>query len=280
MPPNVTPFRARTKRWWTIRAQADDPDVTEVFLYDAIDSFFGISAGDFVRDLNEIDTPKILARINSPGGQIFDGIAIYNALRRHRAQVDVQVDGIAASIAAVIAMAGETITMLQGSQMMIHDAMGLAFGDADEMREQADFLDQQSDVIAGIFAKRTGVPITDVRDLMHDETWMTADEAVERGFADEADDGEPDEDAQAVAHFDLSLFNNVPEGLCDGGPSVRSCESALRDAGFTRSDAKAMAPSVFALRDAAPPTDCTEREARAAADLLATLKGMNDGNAD
>lgn len=257
-------FHAQTPRWYDVRAQADD--TTEILIYDAIDPF-GVSASDFVRDLQGIDTPNITVRINSPGGLVFDGIAIYNALRQHPADVHVRVDGIAGSIASVIAMAGDTVTMLDATQMMIHDAIGLTFGPADEMREMADLLEQQSDIIAGIYARRADRPASEFRALMRASTWLTAEEAVDLGLADEVEDGEA-----IAAEFDLSLFDRVPQGACDGDFTKRKCERALRDAGATRSQAKAGAAWLLAQRDAAPP--CPDaRDAHDLAVLLDTLKG-------
>lgn len=160
-------------------------DTTDVYIYQEIDWFWGISADDFIQELNEVTTPNINLRLNSPGGEVFDAIAIYNALVSHPANVTVYVDSLAASAASLIAMCGDKIVMMVGSQMMIHDAMGISIGNAAELRDYADWMDKQSDNIASIYASRAGGEASEWRDRMIAETWLFADEAVEIGLADE-----------------------------------------------------------------------------------------------
>lgn len=160
-------------------------DTTDVYIYQEIDWFWGISADDFIQELNEVTTPNINLRLNSPGGEVFDAIAIYNALVSHPANVTVYVDSLAASAASLIAMCGDKIVMMVGSQMMIHDAMGISIGNAAELRDYADWMDKQSDNMASIYASRAGGEASEWRDRMIAETWLFADEAVEIGLADE-----------------------------------------------------------------------------------------------
>lgn len=170
--------------WYTIRNAAEDDSLAEVMIYDEI-GFWGITADDFIRDLSNVKAKTINVRINSPGGEVYDAIAIYNALVSHSATVNVQVDSLAASAASVIAMAGDTVTMMRGAQMMIHDVIGITWGNAGEFREYAKWLDQQSDNIASIYAARTPkVSTEEWRAKMLAETWLFADEAVELGLAD------------------------------------------------------------------------------------------------
>jgi ClpP class serine protease len=146
---------------------------------------------------------------------VFDGLAIYNALRSHPAQVTVTVDGLAASIASVIAMAGDRVVMNRGAMMMIHDASSLSVGNAQEMRATADLLDKASDNIASIYADRAGGTPEEWRGQMRAETWYLAAEAVDVGLADEAVT-DPEEDAASsdmAAHWDLSIFAKVPAHL-------------------------------------------------------------------
>ena len=147
----------------------------------------GTTAADFMSELSEIKTACIVVHISSQGGNVFDGIAIYNALRTHSSPVTTKVDALAASIASVIAQAGDTRLMLTGSQMMIHEAHGLALGNADDMRDLADLLDKQTDNIAGIYAERSGGTGKKAHflSLMKAETWMSPTEAVSEGLADE-----------------------------------------------------------------------------------------------
>lgn len=170
--------------WWRIKNQAEN-DTTEILIYEVIGGYFGETTEGFIQRLNEITTANIDVRINSPGGSVWDAIAIYNALVKHSANVNVYVDSLAASAASVIAMAGDKITMMVGSQMMIHDAMGFELGNAADMRAFAEYLDRQSDNISTIYAARAGGESTDWRTKMIAETWMFANEAVEMGLADE-----------------------------------------------------------------------------------------------
>jgi ATP-dependent Clp endopeptidase proteolytic subunit ClpP len=179
--------------WYSITNKSEAE--TEVFIYDEIGRW-GVTAGDFVNELRDIKADTITLRINSPGGDVFDGIAIYNACKRHRATINVFIDGIAASAASFIAMAGDTVTMMPHTQMMIHEAHGLVIGPADDMRKMADILDKSSENIASIYAERAGGEVAEWRERMRDETWLSAEEAVELGLADGIE-GEEEEDVEA-----------------------------------------------------------------------------------
>lgn len=168
--------------WYRI-ADAADSDRAEVFIYDAI-SEWGVSADQFVRDLRAITSKHIDLHLNSPGGLVFDGIAIYSALRNHPATVTSYVDGIAASAASFVAMAGDERVVEKPAKMMIHDANGLVLGNAADMREMASLLDELSDTIAGIYADRSGKPVAHWREAMRAETWYGAAQAVSAGLAD------------------------------------------------------------------------------------------------
>jgi HK97 family phage prohead protease len=200
--------------WYAIRDQAEsDDEPATVWIYDEVGGSFGVEAEQFARDLDEITAREILVRVNSPGGSVFDGIAIYNSLRQHPARIVVSVDSLAASIASVIAMAGDEVRMHPGSQMMIHDALGVERGQAADMAKMSTFLDRQSDNIAGIYRRRAGGTNADWRELMLAETWAFADEAVQLGLADVVvDDGPPPdaelEERMAVRH-DLRDFRHA-----------------------------------------------------------------------
>lgn len=171
--------------WYHIRNTADEEgeSISQIRIYDEIGGSFGISADEFIDELNAIKAKKIDVRINSPGGSVFEAIAIYNALISHKAEITTYVDALAASAASVIAMAGDSVVMMMGSQMMIHDALGVEMGNAADMREMAKFLDRQSDNLATIYADKGG-DAQDWRSLMLAETWMFAEEAVAMGLAD------------------------------------------------------------------------------------------------
>lgn len=201
----------RNSRWYDIRNQDGDKAVLRV--YDEIHWLFGVTPEDFARDLEAITAPEIEVQINSPGGDVFDGIAIYNALRSHPARVTTRVDGIAASIASVIVQAGDQRTMLSGSQMMVHEAWGLAIGPAGEHREMADLLDKQTDVIAGIYAERSDREVGEFRDLMTAETWLTAQEAVDAGLADEVVNPAEQPSEPVAARSGTRFADEVSEAL-------------------------------------------------------------------
>lgn len=174
--------------WYSIRNVSDTS--AEVHIYDEI-GYFGVTASDFIRDLSAIKAQNITLRINSPGGDVFDGVAIFNALRRHSATVTAYVDGIAASAASFIAMAADRVVMSPHSQMMIHEASGLVIGNADDMRQMSDILDKSSDNIAAIYAEKAGGTVEEWRARMKAETWMSDREAVDLGLADAIDGEEP-----------------------------------------------------------------------------------------
>lgn len=169
-------------RWYEIRNQ--DGDKAVVRIYDEI-SYWGITADDFAREIAAISSPEIEVQINSPGGDVFDGLAIYNALRTHPAHVTTRVDGIAASAASVIVQAGDRRVIVESAQLMIHEAWGLAIGPARELREFADLLDKQNDVIAAIYAARSDKDVAHFRELMSTDTYLTDQESVDLGLADE-----------------------------------------------------------------------------------------------
>jgi ATP-dependent protease ClpP protease subunit len=198
---NARPAAPTDRQWFRIEAKAGD--AAEVFIYDEI-GYWGTSAAEFAQQLAALDVKTINLRLNSPGGEVFEGVAIYNALKTHKATVNVSVDGLAASIASVIAMAGDTITVQRGAQMMIHDASGLAYGNAACMTQMADLLDKLSDTIAGFYAARAGGSLTSWRDTMRAETWFSPEEAVAAGLADvAAKDPAPENSAVPRHTWDL-----------------------------------------------------------------------------
>jgi len=154
-------------------------------LYGDVGDPAGIDAAKVVALLrNAPDAKRINIRLNSPGGSAFDGIAIFNALKDHPAEVTVKVDGLAASAASIIAMAGDTIEMGEGSFLMVHRAHGLAYGHRGDLRELADVLEKADGEIVSLYAGRTKKPLATVRGWVDAETWFTGQEAVEAGLAD------------------------------------------------------------------------------------------------
>jgi len=194
--------------WFRFEKNQADPNIADIWIYDEI-GYFGITAADFVQELQSIQQPIINLHLNTPGGDVFDGIAIFTALKNSPAQVNIYVDALAASIGSVIAMAGDRIVMAKHSRMMIHEAFGLAIGNADDMRKMSQRLDSTSDIIASIYADRAGGDQAAWRQRMKDETWFTDQQAVDAGLADEV--GSPSSTAsQQAARFDLSIFQHPP----------------------------------------------------------------------
>lgn len=200
----------------------------EIYIYEAIGEgwFGGITAkafADTLRDLGKVDALDIY--INSPGGNVFDGIAIYNQIRRFNGERVVCIDGIAASIASVIAMAGDEIRIADNGMMMIHDAWGLAIGTADEMRKTADSLDKVNGTILDTYVARTKGERSKIADWMSEETWMNAAECVDRGFADKKTE---EKKVEASAFPLLAKFKNTPETMRRQGLSAKSLIAAAQ----------------------------------------------------
>lgn len=184
--------------------------------------------------LRSIGNRPVTVRLNSPGGNVFDGLAIFNLLREHTAGVMTQVLGLAASAASVIAMAGDEIQMARASELMIHRAQGGALGNADTLRQMTVVLDQVDGVLAKLYAERTGLSSAEVTRLMAEETFMTAEEAVELGFAD----GLLQRDAAPAPRVSASTApSNKPE-----------LESELRKMGFSRAVAARMTTAAWTAR--------------------------------
>jgi ATP-dependent protease ClpP protease subunit len=166
-----------------------DGDVPVLLLHEEVGATWwdDNSSKAWAEALNGLDCERLRVRINSVGGSAWDGIAIYQLLRDHPAAVDVVVDGIAASAASVVAMAGDTITMGDAAMMMIHDTSGMCAGNAADMRKYAEALDVCSNSIAAVYAKRAGGTVDEWRARMGEETWMTAEETVALGLSDRID---------------------------------------------------------------------------------------------
>ena len=187
--------------WFDIQAKANDE--AEIFLYDEIGGF-GVNAKSFIDAVRATGAKRINLRINSPGGSVFDGIAIYNFLRGQ--DVTVQIDGLAASISSIIALAGKTVRIAGNGFFMIHNPWGGAIGEADEMRQTADLLDKIRDSLIGTYAAKTGKDYETIKTWMDSETWFSAAEAKEAGFVDEV----TDEIAFAAS---TRSFRNAPDAL-------------------------------------------------------------------
>ena len=216
-------MKLKGQKFWQFKAQDSDPNIGELMLYGDISdtSWWGdeVTPKQFKEDLDALgDITQLNIYINSGGGDVFAGQAIHSMLKRHSATKTVYIDGLAASIASVIAMAGDKIIMPKNAMMMIHKCWTIALGNADDMRKMADDMDKIDESIIAAYVEKTGMETDDIIELMTDETWMTAQDALDYGFADEIE-----ESKQVAAsmkngmllingqEMDLSRFQNVPE---------------------------------------------------------------------
>jgi ATP-dependent protease ClpP protease subunit len=211
--------KQQARQWYQIVTAAagsktpSEPTSAEVLIYDYIDPF-GVSAQDFVNDIKALDVDELVVRINSPGGSAFDGIAIFNALKRHPAQVTTYNDGLAASAASFIAQAGDRRVTSKYAETMVHGPSAISIGMAGDMRAVAAQLDKLGGNMAQLYADACGGKTSDWMAAMDAETWYTGAEAVEAGLFDEVDESDDDEKpasrkagvAAAAAAFDYSMF--------------------------------------------------------------------------
>ena len=164
-------------------AAAKGKKSARMYLYDAVSYWTGNDAKTFQRMLSDSDAEEIHLHINSPGGSVFEGVAIFNLLADHDADVIVHIDGLAASIASVIALAGDTVNIAENGMIMIHNPSVVAWGDSDVMRKQAEVLDQIKAAILNTYESRTKLGRDALSAAMDEETWYSADEAISAGFA-------------------------------------------------------------------------------------------------
>ncbi|MES2959793.1 MAG: head maturation protease, ClpP-related [Pseudomonadota bacterium] len=216
----------------------DGTDEAEVYLYDAIVSdeieaewWGGVAAAPFVKALRGITASTIHLRVNSPGGSVFAARAIEQALREHKARVVAHVDGLAASAASFIIMGADEIVMAKGAMVMIHKGWTFAMGNADELRRTVDLLDKLDGTLVDTYADRTKQAPEQIAEWMAAETWFTATEAVEHGFADRladsaADEDEDEDEAEAAAGWNLSAYLQPPKAHARLPESVQAGELA------------------------------------------------------
>jgi len=222
--------------WYEIKAQSDDE--AEVLIFDYIGWPYN-QAGDFARAMAEMNQKLITVRINSPGGDVFDAVSIFNTLQAHKSNIITRNEALAASAASIIAMAGKEKQAYQNTMIMIHNSWAYTAGNQFELKETADLLAKIDESMVDIYASNTNTGKREIRDMLKATTWMTAKEAKEKGFVDTILDAKT-----AKAQFDLSMFANVPDELKsnDGKePDIRSIERILRDVGgLSKNKAKAL----------------------------------------
>lgn len=247
----------RQRPWFMAK---ETPESLDLYIYDVIGPDFwdeGIRASDLVKAIRESKAKSITCRINSPGGNVFDGVSIYNALKDSGKPVTTITDGIAASIASVIFAAGATRRMGIGTMLMVHKAWGGCIGNDEDMAKMGAALAKASEQMVGIYAS-CGVDPEVMREYMAAETYFDAGDAVELGLATEAA-----EDVKiAASAWDLEILTGVPERFAkiQAAKAKRDLEKTYRDDGFSASEAKRKA--ALAHRD----------DGQEDAELIAALK--------
>jgi ATP-dependent protease ClpP protease subunit len=209
----IVNLRQGRNDWYRIQASASADGPNKLYIYDEI-GYFGVTASDMVADLAGVKG-DLEVHLNTPGGDVFEGVAIYEQLSQRDGLVRVLVDGLAASAGSIIAMAADpgNLIIAPNASMMIHEGFSMGVGDARDMRKLADLLDEQSANIANIYAARTGQPADHWRDQMLAETWYVGQKAVDAGLADFVRGNEPEDAAPAAklaATWDLSIFARRP----------------------------------------------------------------------
>jgi ATP-dependent Clp endopeptidase proteolytic subunit ClpP len=189
-------------KWYNIQGKATDA-VAEIYIFDEIGAY-GITAQDFIAEMKEYKDTPVNLRINCIGGDVFDGMAMYNIIKKREAKTTAYIEGIAASMGSVIALAADEVIMAENSLFMIHNAWGGAMGGAEDMRKTASVLEKISNEIANIYKRKTRLSLDRITDMMDEETWLNAEEAYELGFVDSISDS-----IKVAAKYDVSKFKNI-----------------------------------------------------------------------
>mgnify|MGYP003635598026 CR=1 FL=1 len=189
------------ENWYNINSKASK--VIDVYIFDEI-GMGGVNAQGFIEEIKSFKDSPMNLHINCVGGDVFDGMAIYNIIKKRTAKTTVYIEGIAASMGSVIALAADSVVMAENSLFMIHNAWGGAMGEAKEMKKTAKLLDKISGEIADIYVKKTKLPYDKVKEMMDEETWLNAEEALELGFIDSISDA-----IKVAAKYDVSKFKNI-----------------------------------------------------------------------
>lgn len=199
-----------------LRLEATSEDSTTVYVYDIIDSFWGVSAADFAREIGAVRTPNVLLRINSPGGDVFEARAMMAAIAEHPAKFTAKIDGLAASAATALTLACDIVDIVEGGFFMIHQAWTIALGNADDMRATANLLDKVDNSLIDGYVARSGKTVDQVKAWMSAETWFDAQEAVDAGFCNNV---VPLATGAAKASaFNLAAYANAPQALTETKP--------------------------------------------------------------
>lgn len=202
----------------------------------------GVTAKRIAAALRSIGKKNVVVNINSPGGDLFEGLAIYNLLRDHDGEVTVRVVGVAASAASIIAMAGDRVEVARAGFLMIHNSMVVVIGNRNDLRDAADWIEQFDDAMAGIYVARSEKDKKEIEKMMDKETWMSGEQAVDAGFAD------------ALLPADMVEEHEEEKP----GASIRALDARLARRGIPRSERRALINAfkeLFGTQDAADPQD-------------------------
>ena len=191
------------KNWYSINNKA--AKAADIYIFDEIGNY-GITAKQFIADIKNLKGKPINLRINSLGGDVFDGMAMYNVIKRREAKTTVYIEGIAASIATIIALGADKVVMAENSLFMIHNAWGGTMGDAKDMRKTAETLEKISGELTDIYSKKTGLSNKVIKEMMNEETWLNSEEAYDLGFVDVVSDS-----IKVAAKYDVSKFKNITQ---------------------------------------------------------------------
>jgi len=232
---NILRSASRPREWFNIK---NENEVPEVFIFDQIGLGWwgdGVSPQDFINQVKEIEEDAFNLHINSPGGFVNDGLAIYNFLNRLEKNITVYIDGIAASIASIIAMAGDEIIMPENAQLMIHNAWTIGIGNKKDFRDLANKMETIDLNLVNILHARSGYNLEKIANMMEEETYISGIDAFEMGFATKIEDNKKLAACAFEALFaeDVKGFNN--KIVADGR---RNLEKTLRDVGYSKNEAK------------------------------------------
>jgi ATP-dependent Clp endopeptidase proteolytic subunit ClpP len=246
----------------------------EISIFDEIGGW-GISVDMFKEQFDLVkNSASIRLLLNSPGGDVFAGMAMYNLLSSVRSKLTVEVLGIAASMASVIALAGQTLVMGEGSFLMIHNPWTITWGDASDLRKTADTLDKVKGELLNIYTSRSGLSAKEITEMMDAETWLTADESVDKGFAHEVNRVAV---AAKVCNLKEIGFGKVPAALAgaDKPQTAREFEGFLRDAGYSKTEAERIVSKGF--RESQREAGQIESVAQALRNNINEMKGNHHG---
>ena len=191
------------EKWYNIQNKAGE--TADIYIFDEIGTY-GVTAQDFISEIKGLKDMPINLRINSLGGDVFDGMAMYNVIKRREAKTTVYIEGIAASIATIIALGADEVIMAENSLFMIHNAWGGTSGEAKDMRKTAETLDKITSELTDIYVKKTGLSFEAISEMMDEESWLNAQEAFDLGFIDTISDS-----IKVAAKYDVSKFKNITQ---------------------------------------------------------------------